>query len=195
VFNSVLGISEDHPRTNPAEIQGVEEAAAAKQAAAAAEQAAAETTAAEVEKSREAADLAFEIKREAAGLGFDMDAASSDLDDVLDEDGKVYGEDGTARLSAIAKKYESYTTEALDDLRDELPSKVYQTDRVRKLNSRWIEWWDDFVAEHRSRWIAADNGDTVSLTRINERMAALWDEWSEMFDRLAELQEISASDL
>lgn len=128
-------------------------------------------------------------------LGFDMEAASGDLDEVLEEDGTVYGEDGTARLTAIAKKYESYTTEALDDLRDELPSKSYQTDLVAALNSRWIEWWDDVVAVHRDRWIAADNGDTVSLTRINERVSALWDEWTEMFDRVAELQEISASDL
>lgn len=195
VFNSVLGISEVHARTNPAEIQRGEEAAAAELEALAAEREAADAEAAETEKLREAADLAFEIKREAAVLGFDMEAVSGDLDEVLEEDRKVYGEDGTARLTAVAKKYESYTTEALDDLRDELPSRSYQTDRVAELNSRWVEWWDDFVAVHRDRWIAADNGDTVSLTRINERVSALWDEWAEMFDRVAELQEISASDL
>jgi hypothetical protein len=188
VFSTSLGYTAEHPRTNPAEAQRIADAAAAQEEAE-------QVKAAEDAKKDEAETLAAAIRSQASSLGVDIDAADRALDTVLDEDGTIYGDDGTARLTAIAKKYETYTTDALEEIRDGLRDKPYGTDVTSALNERWLKWWDDFVDLHSGRWIAADNGDTVSLTRIGERMEGLWDELGAIFDRLDELKTMKASDL
>lgn len=192
IFNTALGFSLAHDRFNPVATQRAEEAAAE---AAAKEEEAASAKAAEDAKQQEEDDLVAKIRAQAERLGSEMDGAYRNLSEVLEEDGTIYGDDGSARLTAIAKKYENYTTQALEDLKDGLPSIQFGTDPVATLNDRWLEWWDDFVALHGNRWIAADNGDTVSLTRIGERIDALWDEWAEILDRLDALRTMKPSDL
>lgn len=192
IFNTALGFSEDRDRFNPVATLRAEEAAAD---AAAEEEAAALAKAAEDAKQAEEDGLVARIRLQAERLGTEMDSADRLLSEVLEEDGTIYGDDGTARLTAIAKKYESYTTEALEEVHDGLPSMQFGTEPVATLNDRWLEWWGDYVAVQRDRWIAADNGDTVSLTRIGERVEALWDEWAEIFDRLDALRTMKSSDL
>ena len=195
IFSTSLEYTAEHPRTNPAEDQRTAEAAAAEEEAAAAEEEAAAALAAQEAKEKEAEALAAAIRSQASSLGVDINAANRALNTVLDEDATIYGDDGTARLTAIAKKYETYTTEALAEIHASLPTQSYGTAVTSALNERWLNWWDDFVAVQTDRWIAADNGDTVSLTRIGERMDGLWDELDAIFDRLDELKTMKASDL
>jgi chloramphenicol 3-O-phosphotransferase len=180
VQSTSIGLDESFERWNPVAERRAAEAAAEQEAAEAA---------AEVERqSTEDAQAHAEAVQDEAGLlNKEMRSMEASLNRVLDEHNKVYGDDGWASFNDIARKYKSYTSEALDGLNADLEVLTFRTEEVNELNSDWHDWWGRFFALESRSETAARNDDSESMDAVRVDQDQLWDDWSELFDQAAEL--------
>ena len=183
-----VGFNAVATRYNPTQAQREAEILAAEEEAKQADEEAAEAE-------REIYAQVLEVRREAERLNAEMRQMQTKLYEVLDEHNTVYGDDNWANFSQIARKYRTYTTEALADLHDELSNSSFSTSQVAQLNRDRRQWWSDYIKVESRAETAARNNDSTAMDAVRVEEDKLWDEWAELFDSVEALTAITAEDL